>query len=116
MERVCGGRHPAAAFWIQAHRQRSTPPAVAIAIVFRYIVRSTLWPDNWAASRRRLRTRTFQTLSKIDNPGYGGETSCAASHVHTVSERTSPMNTGTVKFYNDQKGFGFIQPESGEKD
>ena len=26
------------------------------------------------------------------------------------------MITGTVKFYNDQKGFGFIAPESGEKD
>ena len=27
-----------------------------------------------------------------------------------------PMNTGTVKFYNDQKGFGFIQPDNGDKD
>ena len=27
-----------------------------------------------------------------------------------------PMNTGTVKFYNDQKGFGFIQPDSGSND
>jgi CspA family cold shock protein len=26
------------------------------------------------------------------------------------------MTMGTVKFYNSQKGFGFIQPESGEKD
>ena len=26
------------------------------------------------------------------------------------------MNTGTVKWYNDQKGFGFIQPDGGSKD
>ncbi|MTH94737.1 cold-shock protein [Roseibium sp. RKSG952] len=26
------------------------------------------------------------------------------------------MKTGTVKFYNGQKGFGFIQPEDGSKD
>jgi len=26
------------------------------------------------------------------------------------------MNKGTVKWFNGQKGFGFIQPESGNKD
>jgi CspA family cold shock protein len=26
------------------------------------------------------------------------------------------MNSGTVKFFNDQRGYGFIRPDNGEKD
>ena len=26
------------------------------------------------------------------------------------------MNSGTVKFYNDQKGYGFIAPDNGSTD
>jgi cold shock protein len=38
-------------------------------------------------------------------------------HVHLQRMRKAiPMLIGTVKFYNDMKGFGFIQPNDGSKD
>ena len=34
----------------------------------------------------------------------------------TTRGSTSMRTTGTVKWFNDAKGFGFITPENGQKD
>jgi CspA family cold shock protein len=34
----------------------------------------------------------------------------------TEQRKEAKMATGTVKFFNSQKGFGFIQPTDGSKD
>jgi CspA family cold shock protein len=41
----------------------------------------------------------------------------SARQVHKrINARKAKMATGTVKFFNAQKGFGFIQPADGSKD
>jgi CspA family cold shock protein len=39
-----------------------------------------------------------------------------ASHLHQDQGASRMRTTGTVKWFNDAKGFGFITPEGGQKD
>src|SRR3954469_13539763 len=72
-----------------------------------------LWPDDWAASLRTA-GRTFRLPLPDDRHSAcvrsGARLSCA------LQSKGHPMATGTVKWFNEQKGYGFIQPDQGGKD
>jgi CspA family cold shock protein len=64
------------------------------------------------AFRRRARFRHF--LQKSNLAALARSSVRARTRVHR--EKRKYMNTGTVKWFNNQKGFGFIQPTNGGND
>src|SRR3954452_18723995 len=60
--------------------------------------------------------RTFRLLSKHRRTRVQGRALARLRPRASKTAKEHPMITGTVKFYNDQRGFGFIQPEDGASD
>jgi CspA family cold shock protein len=76
-----------------------------------------LWPDNRVVSLLSLPGARSDFLTITSTNRVEAALWRASAHVHLQqSRRVTPMVIGTVKFYNDTKGFGFIQPIDDSKD
>jgi cold shock protein len=83
-----------------------------------YVTAYRLWPDDLAVSPLlQSAARAQRPLQNSTKPHSDRACQRALGQLRrNFHEGTVQMNTGIVKFYNSQKGFGFIQPDGGGKD
>lgn len=59
---------------------------------------------------------TAEAPSRGPRRDFGGGGGFGGGHHHRDNGPSGPMVEGKIKFFNDQKGFGFVMPDSGSGD